>query len=690
MNIKQTILLWITLITAASFAQAQLDRSVMPVPGPAPEINLQDPQTFVLENGLRVFVVENRKLPRVAFSLFVDRDPLLEKNIAGYLSAAGELLRAGTYNRSKQQIDEAIDFMGASFFSSSQSLYAASLKKHTDSLLTLVSEMIMQPAFPEAELEKIRTQAISRLELRGNNPNSIAGYIGDALTYGTDHPYGEFQTERSWKRLSLNDCRDYYKKYFRPNIAYLAMVGDLDLKEAKRLARQYFGEWRSEEVPQHTYDLPQAPQRPQVALVDQPKAVQSIIQVRYPLDLKPGDPDFFPLKIAVAILGSGASSRLFRNLREKHGWTYTAGAGFEQDPLVGSFQAGTSVRNAVTDSAVAEILKEMERLREEPVTEEDLRITRNSLIGEFIRDLESPQTLASFAIQKERFELPDRYFKDYLKKLQAVTIEDVQRVARAYIRPANALILVVGKAEEVAEKLERFGALTYYDLNARPYDPNAREIPIGMTSKEVIEAYLKALGGREALENIKDVKRVYKGQILDQEMQLSMLQKAPNLLRQQFTAPGFSRETVFDGEEGFERNAAGQQALAGASLDRMKVEATLFPQLAYAELGYKTRLLQLMDLEGTAAYKVEVTDPNGEVSHHFFSEDSGLLLETHSTVETPSGQRFSQVYQILEYVEKEGVKFPSKIRQLAGSQVLELKLEEIAVNAKLKKSDFQE
>jgi len=276
---------------------AQVDRSVMPEPGPAPEIQIGEYESFTLENGLKVFVVENHKLPRVAFSLSLDYDPFLQGEDAGFVQTAGDLLGTATTTKNKDEIDEAIDFIGASFSTSSNGIYAASLKKHTEKLLEIMSDVLLNPVFKQEELDKIKKQAISGLQAQKDNPTSIASNVRQVLNFSKNHPYGEVVTEETVENITLDKCENFYKTYFRPNIAYLVVVGDIDKGEAEDLVREYFSKWEKAEVPSAEHKNPKAPLVRKVALVDRPASVQSVINVTYPIDLKIGSDDAIKVEI---------------------------------------------------------------------------------------------------------------------------------------------------------------------------------------------------------------------------------------------------------------------------------------------------------------------------------------------------------------------------------------------------------
>ena len=494
-------------------AAAQIDRSKPPAAGPAPEIKFGTPVSFELKNGLKVIVVENHKLPRVAFNLVLDFEALMEGDKAGYASLAGDMLRTGTTTKTKTQIDESIDFIGATLNTSASGMYASSLKKHQDALLELMTDVLYNPSFPEEELEKLRKQTLSGLAAQKEDPAAIASNVRSAVLFGKDHPYGELTTEETVANITLEDCKQFYNIYFTPEIAYLAIVGDITKKEAKKLAKKYFKQWENKSIQLPNFSSVAAPEQTKVGLVDRSSSVQSEIRVAYPIDLKKGDPNVVKVNLMNTILGSGFSSRIMQNLREKHAYTYGAGSSISSDMIVGNFNASTSVRNEVTDSAIYQLLYEMQRIIDEPVDEGELASAKAFITGSFARSLESPQTIANFALNIKRYNLPDDYYSEYLKRLDAITVEEIQQIAQRYIKPDNAHIIVVGKGSEIASKLTQFGTLTYYDNYGNAYVPKKAGIPDGLTASRVIDNYLSAIGGETNRRKVNDIKIVMKAEM---------------------------------------------------------------------------------------------------------------------------------------------------------------------------------
>lgn len=655
-------IIFILLLFIAFPSWSQLDRSQKPEPGPAPKFNLGKAEQFTLANGLRVFVVENHKLPRVSFSLVLDNDPILEKENAGYVSMAGQLLRSGTTSQTKAQLDEAVDFLGATLSTSSSGAYASSLKKHADKVMALMAEVILHPSFPEEELEKLKKQTLSALEANKDDADAIAADVAQVLRYGKEHPYGEVVTEETVRNIDLTEIKQYYNAFFRPNNAYLAVVGDISKKEAEKLVKKYFGQWKKGDIPSATYPIPSAPKETIVALVDRPNAVQSVISMTYPVELKPGDPDVIKSMVMNQVLGGSFSSRLNMNLREKHGYTYGAHSSLNSDRLVGSFRAGASVRNEVTDSAIAEFLHELKDIKQKNVTEEELQNVKNYLTGSFARSLENPATIANFAINIERFHLPKDYYINYLKNIDAVSLEDIQQMAEKYITPEKAYILVVGKGEEVADRIKEFGKLQYFDIYGNPYTPEKKAaLPEGLTAEKVIADYLLALGGKENLRKIKDLSIVMAASLQNNPVEIVQTVKAPNKSSSEVKMGGMVvQKEVYNGKEVAMYQMGQQITMTEEQKKEAAYKSVMFPELEYEQWKVEMTLKGIEKLEGEDVYVIETVLPTGTKSTQYFSVATGLKVKEAMNIETPQGNVVQNI-AYADYKEKSGVKFPYKV-----------------------------
>jgi len=551
-----------------------------------------------------------------------------------------------------------------------------------------MTDVLLNPTFPEDELQKIKKQTISGLQANKEDPDAIASNVAQVLRYG-NHPYGELTTEETVSNIEVEIIQNYYNTYFKPNISYLAIVGDINLNEAEELAKEYFAKWEKGEVPEHNYEKPKVPENSYVALVDRSQAVQSVISLTYPVNLKPGAPDVIPARVMNTILGGGFSSNLMQNLRETHGFTYGVRSSLRSNREIGSFSASASVRNDVTDSSIVEFLHELNKIRTEKVSDEQLRSIKNYISGGFARSLESPQTIANFALNIERYGLPKNYYADYLKNIDAVTVEDVKNMAEKYITPENAYILVVGKASEVSDKLKQFGEIINYDIYGKEYDPAKTTIPEGITAASVIDSYLTALGGKEALQKINDIKMEMKAEAMGQEMIFSTVRKLPNkLLLEVKMGPSIVNKVISDGKK-----ISALQMGQPVPMDEIRekdqlIESHLFPELMFDELEVKTELLSIENIDGRDAYAVEVTFPTGTKLTAYFDTESGLKVRSSKTLEGPQGS-FSQTTDFKDYKSVKGVKFAHTIIQFFGPQKITTEVTSLLVNSGVKDDLFK-
>lgn len=674
-----------------------LDRSIPPVAGEAPEIQIGDYDKFTLSNGVEVIVVTNSKLPRVSLSLQLDVDPMLEGDKVGIVGLTGQLLRRGTENRTKAQLDEEVDFIGASLNTSGSGVSGSALSKHQEKLLELMSDVLLNPAFDGDELEKLKKQTISGLATQKDNPNAIAGNVANVLNYGKDHPYGEIESEATIQDITVEDCKNYYNTYFKPNTARLVIVGDVDKAALKKQLESYFGEWQKGKVPAHTYDMPTAPKTAEVAFVDKPGAVQSVINITYPVDFKPGSDDAIMASVMNTILGGGGfSGRLMQNLREDKAYTYGAYSSLSSDELVGSFTASASVRNEVTDSAVTQFLYEMQRLRTEKVDEDHLNLILNKLAGSFSRALERPETVARFAQNIEKYNLPKDYYKTYLKKLRAITPDDIQAMAQKYLRPDNAYILVVGNKDEVADKLKPFaasGQVNFYDNAGAPVETVEIKIDNDVTGSSLLDAYLQKIGGLAAIQAIKTAEiegtmALDNGLSLSTSQKLILGQKSYSELKMMGNP---IQKQVFDGNK-LSRNGQIQE-LDADKVQALRDQAQIINELAYLGEGYSLELKGIEMLDGAAAYKVLVNKPSGEKTTIYFDKTSGLKVkEISSTDAGEQGGIVTTTMLYSDYREVEGVLMPFKQRievsSQAGNQNINAEYQSVKFNTTIDESIF--
>jgi zinc protease len=677
-------------LLATVAATAQVDRTKAPKAAPAREIKIGSYQTFTLKNGLQVFVVENHKLPRIQFSLQLKNDPIYQGDKEGYVEMAGTLMGTGTKTKTKAQLDEEIDFIGANLSTSSDGIFASSLSKHSTKLLELMTDVLYNPAFSPDEMDKLKTQTLSGLEASKDNPSSIASTVRRALVYGKQHPYGLSTSEKSVGAITLDDCKNYYNTYFKPNNAYLAIVGDIDFKTAKSMVEKYFSKWTPGEVKNPTYTLPKEPTKTYVALVDRSASVQSVVNIGYPVELKPGTPDVIKTRVTNQILGGGFSARLNQNLREKNGFTYGANSALNSDNLIGNFNASASVRNEVTDSAVFEFLSELKRMVNEPVTEQELIAAKAEISGAFGRSLENPSTIAGFALNTARYNLPKDYYNNYVKAIDAVTLADVQATAKKYIRPENAHIVVVGKGADVADKLKKFGEVKYFDIYGESYVPaKASSLPADLTAEKVIAKYIEAIGGEKKVKELTGLKTTMKGTVQGMEITMVSTKKAPGkMLLETVVMGNVMQKQVTDGKE-FAMVAQGQNIPLDAGMkEEGMIESLIVPELQLAAMKVKITLKGIENLDGKEAYVLEYQLPSGGKSTHYFDKVTGLKVQSLKEVKTQQGTNAVPT-KYDNYKEVNGVKFPHTTSISMGPMNLKFEVSSVEVNLTIDDAIFK-
>ncbi|MDT0646896.1 pitrilysin family protein [Zunongwangia sp. F260] len=667
---------------------AQVDRSKQPEPGPAPKINLGQPDEFTLDNGLKVLVVENHKLPRVSASLIIDNKPHTEEKPATS-ALVSSLLGTGTENMSKDAFNEEIDFLGADISFGSESAYARSLSKFFPRVMELMAEGALRPKFTQEEFEAEKNKQIEGLKSLNKDVGSIASRVSAALAYGANHPYGEFATVENTEKVSLEDVESFYKSYFKPANAYLVVVGDIETAEVKELAEKNFGNWEAGAPNERDLPVVTNVDATQINLIDMPNAVQSELRLQNTIDLKMSDADYFPVLVANQILGGSFGSYLNMNLREDKGYTYGARTNTGADKYASRFIAQASVRNAVTDSAIVESLKEIRRIKTEPVDAEMLENAKSKFAGDFVLDLEQPSTIASYALDIKTNDLSEDFYENFLQNINAVTAEDIQRVANKYYQTDNMRIIVAGKASEIGENLEKIEfegktiPVKYYNkLGEEAEKPQAKEVDASVTVEKVYEDYIEAIGGRDAVEEIESV--VMKAEASVQGMTLNLVLKRTmdGKLNQEVSVGGnVMSKQVFDGAAGFVVAQGQKIPYSEEQITAAKVDANPFPEL---EAGDAT-LEGIETIEGVDAYVVALTENNKA----YYSVDSGLKIQTVQTV-SQAGQTMSIPTGYSDYQEVEGVKFPFKLTQAAGPQTFEFDVTEILINEGVSEADFQE
>lgn len=660
--------------------QAQ-DRS-QPKPGPAPKINIGKPQTFELPNGLKVLVVENNKLPRVSYSLTIDVAPYAENEKKGVSDLTSSLMGNGTKTMSKDAFNEETDFLGASINFSSSGAFANGLSKYADRILELMADGALNPVFTQEEFDKEKAKLLEGLKSQEKSVPAIARRVENVLAYGKNHPNGEYLSEATINNVTLKDVTLNYTTYFAPQNAYLVVVGDVKFENVKKSIEKLFGPWRKGTAPKVSYPDPKDVQYTQINFVDAPNAVQSEISAVHITKLKMTDKDYFAALLANQILGGDFNSYLNMNLREAHGWTYGARSSLRGTKYVSNFSASTQVRNAVTDSAVVEILKEIKRIRTEKVSDDVLSNVKAGYVGNFVMQIEKPATVARYALLTKTQGLPADFYENYIKNINAVTADDILRVAKKYFLADNLRIVIVSKGSEVLPGLEKLNIpIFYFDkYGTKVEKPQEKKVSADVTAKSVLEKYIAAVGGQKAVSEVKTIS--YKGSTTipgaPAPVAYSYKSDAAGKLAVELSMSGMSlMKQVVNGNTGYAAQQGQKMNLEGEMLEDLKSNAHPFPELKMlTQAGVSLKGIE--NQEGKDCYAIV----NGKTTS-YYEVSTGLKIAEVSA--TPQG---NSTVSFKDYRDVKGVKVPFNTIMNVGFE-LDIKMDEVKVNEGVSDADFQ-
>lgn len=662
MRIKNIIVaLGISLCVSANvFAQEDFRKNA-PKPGPAPSIEIGDSEVFKLDNGLTVVLVENNKLPRVSFQLSVDVPDFSEGEKAGYVNIAGDLMGRGTETMDKEEIDESIDFIGASFQTFGSGMFGSCLSKNSDELLAIMSDVLMYPVFPEAEFEKIKKATLSGIAQAKNSPDAIMSNVRRTLVYGSDHPFGSVETEESINAISVSDCKSYVDMFFKPNISYLVIVGDMNLADAKLAAEKYFGKWEMGEVPTLKPMRVERPEGVNVVFVDQPGAVQSTVAVSYPMDYSLNSSDYITGSLMSTVLGGYFGSRLNQNLREDKAYTYGARGGLRPNKLIGNFVASASVRNEVSDSSITEMLYEMNQMINEPLSEEELSTVKNFRTGNFAIGLENPRTIADFALNIIKYDLDADFYSNYLKVMNAITVEDMSAAAKKYLKTDACYVIVVGNKSDVAESLAKFdsnGTVDYYDAYGKLIEDT--KMPLNVDANTVISDYLNAIGGEEKLEQVDVLEMSMAANTEMGELEFYLVKSKSLNMVQKISMGGMTfMKMVVNGFDGYSEGRGMTKDLTPMEISEAKVDAAPFSELNYfnTEQYNSVKLAGVEKVNEEDAYRMDLIRTDGASITEYYSIATSLKLR-----KVVTGEQGIVTLDYEVYKDFEGIKLPTIVK----------------------------
>jgi zinc protease len=437
-------------------------------------VKLPRPVEAKLANGLTVLILEDHRTPSVFVQLYVDGAGALFEppSMTGLASATAQMLREGTPSRNSLQIAEEIDRLGASLgaggsFGSSQVVLSASgLSDNFDSWFALVVDVLLRPSFPPEELEKMKQRLRAQLRQQRSAPNFLVNERFSRAVYG-NHPAATVSSSNeSLDALTREALVKWHRERYAPQNTLLAIAGDVKAQELIPQLEKWFAGWQRNDVEESWPPDPVAATARKVYLVHRPNSVQTTVSLgNIAIDRR--SPDYIPMVVMNHILGGGSSGRLFLNLREEKGYTYGVYSDFSALRYPGPWRAGGNMRTEVTEGALVEFFKEIARMRDQAIPDDELEDAKRAIAARFALSLERPTTIMGLAVSRVQFQLPEDYWDTYPDKIMAVTAEDVQRVARKYLDPSAMQLVAVGDGAKIQSVLNAYGPVEVYDSNGK-------------------------------------------------------------------------------------------------------------------------------------------------------------------------------------------------------------------------------
>ena len=470
----------------------EIFRNQAPPPLAPRPITIPAPRETVLPNGLSLVIVEDNRLPlisyRLAFRVGGAFDP---PNLPGLTDLLAGLLPEGTESKTSKEIAEEVARMGASLSAGANSDYTlvagSALTQFNNPILDLIAEVVLEPSFPEDEVELAKQNTKESLRQQRAQPSFLASEMVSRVMFG-DHPYSVVApTPESIDRSSREEFVKFHRAKFVPNNAVFIVVGDVNHEEIVSRVESLFSTWERGENLVANFPEPPARTKRTAYLVDRHGSAQSNIVIAN-LGITRTSPDYYPMLLMHTVLGATASSRLFMNLREDKGYTYGAYSNLDARRSAGTFRATAEVRTPVTGDSLKEFFYELDRIRKEPVTEKEIADAKSYLTGVFPIRLETQEGLTDQLVQIKMLNLPDYYLQTYRDRVQAVTIDEIQRVAAKYVRPDEAALVVVGDGSSVLDQIKPYCEdIEIYNTTGKRKTAESSGItdPVGLWSIEV-------------------------------------------------------------------------------------------------------------------------------------------------------------------------------------------------------------
>jgi predicted Zn-dependent peptidase len=657
---KKSLIGFLLLLTFLQVLKSS-DTTKVSKPEPLPEKEFKFPeyQTVTLDNGLKIFIIEDHKQPTVEFRLLVPGGLSVDTLKPGTAEITASLLTKGTKKLNALDIAKKIDGVGASISANVETDFvtvkAYGLKKHLNTILDVYSQVIMTPSFPEGEFNKIIPQIISSIEQEKSDPRTIASKMSRKIIYGEEHPYAVSATEQTVSSVNISDVKKYFSNYFVPNNATLAVIGDVKPNDIIKEIKKRFSNWEKSKNDVTIKLPPVSPLPLGVYFIERPGSVQStILFVSKAIPYTHRDYDL--LELATNVISGGISGRLYKTLREEHSFTYTPYGRLSQNKYFGRYFCGADVKNPVTDTALVVMLNQITSLTKTPPDEQELAKVKTYQAGAYKMSFENSDFVGLLIQNADFYGKPVKDLETYAERIMNFSANSVKSIANQYLNPTKGYIVVVG-SPEIKEKLTQFGKIFDFDLDLNPLSgEKAKMEEVNLTAEELIEKYINAIGGRTAISNIQtiidtaQVEMIYStGPI---KGQLIQFQKAPDKKYMIFDMDMFKQETWVNGQDVWIKLEKTEK-LNSNEAEKLISDAQMFRYSKLIEQGYKCNVL---GKQGSYIL-MKAISPKGFASTFYFNSKTFLIDKVERVDVTTTGTLLLTEL-IKEYIEIGGVKLP--------------------------------
>ena len=458
-----------------SISLSQVERkNKAPVSKELLKVKLPKPVEAKLDNGLTVLILENHKLPYISIDLLIEGAGPIDEPAgkAGLAAATAALLTQGTATRTSRQIAEETDLYGAAlransgFGGNDSEVSVSGLSQTFDKWFALFTDVLLHPSYPDAELKNYRQRALVGLKQQRAQASFLASERFNRAVYGVFPASVVSASPEFLQNMTPADLQKWHDERYVPQNAILGITGDVNPRETIAMLKKSLADWKRSSLEKKLPPSPPVVEQKHVYLVDRPGSVQTNIVIgNIAIDRR--SPDYVAMRVTNQILGGGGAARLFMKLREEKGYTYGAYSTFTPLAFAGPWRAFSEVRTDVTEGSMTEFFNELNRIRTDKTPASELEEAKRSIVATFALSLESPSQILQLAITQRRYGLPADYWDTYPEKIAAVTAEDVLRIAKKYINPANAQIVAVGDAAKIKAIMEKYGPVTVYDTSGK-------------------------------------------------------------------------------------------------------------------------------------------------------------------------------------------------------------------------------